>query len=538
MAAPNQQTSKDTVFHQIKIDGQQIGTNIKLVSMSVVRLINKVAHAQIVLTDGDAAKQNFQLSDQATFLPGNDIEVLLGYSNTNTLNTVFKGVVTRHTVHAPEKGQSRLVIEAKDKAVHLTLARQTLFFSNKTDKNVIDQLARNAGLQPSIADMPFQHPQMVMYDALPWDFIVMRAEANGKLVLTEDGVLKIVQPEIARQAHFKAKFGDNLFEVEAEMDARRQLKKTVAQSWDYTKQEVTKEQGRTNLAEPGNLSENDLAGKLHIEQTVFHNSHLEAQQLAAWANSHAQQSRLSKTFGRARMRGNASLRVGQTVELDGVGARFNGLSYITGIVHHFQKGWETEIQFGWGHEWFYRDAAPENTTARGLLPGVPGLQTGLVIDEGDNNDPDFKVKIKLPMVDPDGAGVWARVLTPVAGNGHGMYFRPKQGDEVLVSFIDNDPRYPIVLGSLYSRDKMPGIASNSTEQKFGYKSPENQQLLFDDTSKVIKLQTGNCSITIDGQSNTIELKAGASHKIKITETGIEINASGQTVVKGNPIMLN
>lgn len=537
MAAPNQQTVKDTVFHRIKINGQPISTDIKLVSLSVIRTINKVAHAQIVLTDGDAAQQNFQLSDQATFIPGNEIEVLLGYTNANSLNAVFKGVITRHTVSAPEKGQSRLIVEAKDKAVHLTLTRKTQFFSNDTDKNIIGQIAQNAGLQSQIADMPFRHPQMVMYDALPWDFIVMRAEANGKLVITEDGNLKIVEPVIATQAHFKAKFGDNLFEVEAEMDARRQLKKTTAQAWDYTRQEVATEQGRSTLAEPGNLSEADLANKLNIEETVFHNSHLGAQQLAAWANAHAQQSRLSKTFGRARIRGDANLRIGQTLELDGVGARFNGLTYITGIAHQFHKGWETEIQFGWGHEWFYRDAASENGASKGLLPGVPGVQTGLVIDEGDNNDPDFKVKIKLPLVDPNGVGVWARVLTPTAGNGHGVYFRPKQGDEVLVGFIDNDPRYPVVLGSLYSRDKMPGIAANSTEQKFGYKSPENQQLVFDDTAKTIKLETGNCSISLDGQSNTIELKVG-NNVIKITQTNIEIDASGQTIVKGNPIMLN
>jgi hypothetical protein len=73
-----------------------------------------------------------------------------------------------------------------------------------------------------------------------------------------------------------------------------------------------------------------------------------------------------------------------------VGARFNGLSYITGIAHHFHKGWETEIQFGWGHEWFYRDAAwkPNAGRAKGLIAGrTRRTQTGLVIDEGDNNDP-------------------------------------------------------------------------------------------------------------------------------------------------------
>lgn len=537
MTASNPQTSKDTVFHRININGKQISSEIGLVSMSVLRNFNKVAFAQVVLTDGDVAQQDFSLSNGATFLPGNEMEIQMGYSNSATLDTVFKGIITRHAVSAPEKGQSRLIIEAKDKAVQLTLSRKTQFYTNDTDQNIIRQIAQAIGLQSDVPDMPFKHPQMVQYDALDWDFIAMRAEANGKLVSTDDGVLKIINPTIAAEAHFKAEFGNNLFEVEAEMDARRQLKKVITQAWDYTKQEVTKKQGQTSLPEPGNLSEADLAGKLNIEESGFHTGHLGSQQLAAWANAIAQRSRLSKIFGRARIRGEASLRLGQTLELAGVGARFNGLSYITGIAHHFHKGWETEIQFGWGQEWFYHQLEAERGSAKGLLPDVPGTQIGLVIDEGDNNDPDFKVKIKLPLVDPNGSGIWARVLTPVAGNGHGVYFRPKKDDEVLVGFIANDPRYPVILGCLYSRDKLPDIAANSTEQKFGYKSPKKQQIIFDDDAKTIKFETGSCTITLDGQSNSIELKVGGN-TIKIDQTNIEINSSGQAVVKGNPIMLN
>ncbi|MCB9314763.1 MAG: type VI secretion system tip protein VgrG [Lewinellaceae bacterium] len=537
MAARTQQTSNDTVFHRILVNNKPISSETGLVSLSVFRSFNKVAYAQVVFSDGNVAKQDFDLSNETTFLPGNALEILLGYANSSTLDTVFKGIITRHAVSAPEIGQSRLIIEAKDEAVKLTLTRRTQFFTDKTDKKIIQQLAQAAGLQTEIADMPIQHPQMVMYDTLPWDFIVMRSEANGKLVSTDDGVLKIISPAIAAKADFKAQFGHNLLDIEAEMDARRQLKKATAKAWDFTKQEVSQEDGQSSLQEPGNLGESVLAGKLNIEEIAFHAGHLGARQLSAWANGKAQQSHLSTTCGRARIRGEASLRIGQTVELIGVGARFNGLAFITGIAHQYDKGWETEIQFGWDQEWFYRKIAAENGSAKGLLPDVPGLQIGIVIEEGDSSDPDFKVKIKLPLVDPDGAGIWARVLTPEAGAGHGLYLRPQKDDEVLVGFIANDPRYPVIMGCLYSRDKLPGIAADGTEQKFGYKSPESQLLEFDDSAKTIKLESGSCSITLDGQSNVIELKVGGN-TIKIDQSNIEINASAQVVVKGGTIMLN
>ncbi|MCB0573362.1 MAG: type VI secretion system tip protein VgrG [Saprospiraceae bacterium] len=537
MAAPSLQTSKNTVFHRIKLNGKQISTEIGLVSLSVLRNFNKVTHAQIVLTDGDVAKQDFALSNEITFLPGSDIEILLGYSNSASLDTVFKGVVTRHTIHAPEHGQSRLVLEAKDKAVLLTLVRKTRFFTDLKDKEIIQNQTEAVGLQAEIDGMDVQHRQMVMYDSLPWDFIVMRAEANGKLVSTDDGVLKIVSPAIAAKAHFKAQFGYNLYEIEAELDARRQLKKATTLAWDFTKQEVSSEQGESQLKEPGNLSSDSLADKLKIEELRFHAGHLGAQELSAWADAYAQQSRLSKTFGRARIRGDASLRIGQTLELVGAGARFNGLAFITGIAHHYQKGWETEIQFGWDHNWFYHQLESEGDSTKGLLPHVPGMQIGVVLNEGDENDPDFLVKIKLPLLDPDGVGIWARVLTPEAGNDHGLYLRPKQGDEVLVGFVANDPRYPVIMGCLYSREQLPGIASSGTEQKYGYRSAENQQLVFDDSAKTIKLETGNCSITLDGQGNKIELKVGGN-TITIDQQNIEINATAQAVIKGGTIALN
>ena len=51
---------------------------------------------------------------------------------------------------------------------------------------------------------------------------------------------------------------------------------------------------------------------------------------------------------------------------------------------------------------------------------------------------------------------WVRIASPMAsGNGRGMIFLPRVGDEVLVSFIQGDPDQPIILGSLYNASNMP-----------------------------------------------------------------------------------
>jgi type VI secretion system secreted protein VgrG len=50
---------------------------------------------------------------------------------------------------------------------------------------------------------------------------------------------------------------------------------------------------------------------------------------------------------------------------------------------------------------------------------------------------------------------WLRVAQSWAGKGWGTYFWPREGDEVLVDFMEGDPDQPIVVGSLYNGVNMP-----------------------------------------------------------------------------------
>jgi uncharacterized protein involved in type VI secretion and phage assembly len=46
--------------------------------------------------------------------------------------------------------------------------------------------------------------------------------------------------------------------------------------------------------------------------------------------------------------------------------------------------------------------------------------------------------------------VWARVAVPFAGNKRGGFFIPDVGDEVLLVLLSGDPRFPVVVGSLWN----------------------------------------------------------------------------------------
>jgi len=54
------------------------------------------------------------------------------------------------------------------------------------------------------------------------------------------------------------------------------------------------------------------------------------------------------------------------------------------------------------------------------------------------------------MISTSDDGIWARISTLDAGKQRGTFFRPEIGDEVIVGFLNDDPRYPVVLGMVNS----------------------------------------------------------------------------------------
>jgi type VI secretion system secreted protein VgrG len=103
-------------------------------------------------------------------------------------------------------------------------------------------------------------------------------------------------------------------------------------------------------------------------------------------------------------------------------------------------------------------------------PQVAGTQTAIVVGLGEpvHTDRDGRIKIQfhwqrgaqsaLRLDHPagsnapgdDSSGTWVRVAQPWAGANWGAHFTPRLGQEVLVSFIEDDIDRPVVIGSTYN----------------------------------------------------------------------------------------
>jgi len=262
------------------------------------------------------------------------------------------------------------------------------------------------------------------------------------------------------------------------------------------------------------------------------------------ADAWAMRNKLSKTAGRVRIEGNALVKPGTMITLAGVGNRFNGNVFVTGVLHHYEGYWQTDVQFGWREDWFYKKENVMDKPASGLLPGINGLQIGIVVSAEDNEpggSPQYRVKVHVPNITSGNEGIWARVATLTAGADYGTYFRPEANDEVILGFLNDDPREAIILGYLHSKDahKWP---FPEADKNFGIVTKAGLKLVMDETNKKITLTATTASgeqTIVMNDSGSMELKDDHQNSIKMDSSGITIQSStGNVVIKGTMVQIN
>ena len=152
-----------------------------------------------------------------------------------------------------------------------------------------------------------------------------------------------------------------------------------------------------------------------------------------------------------------------------------------------------------------------------------GVAPALVISNSDSTG-QGRVQLQLPWL-PE-VKPWARVATPSAGEGRGMYFIPQPGDEVLVAFGHGDLTEPYVLGSLWGpKDKPPQTGDGDPVNHRVIRTPEGHVLDFDDKEKSVTLTTiPGHSITITPDSITVQTSDSTASMTLTNDGSVTISA--------------
>ena len=256
--------------------------------------------------------------------------------------------------------------------------------------------------------------------------------------------------------------------------------------------------------------------------------------LDGWAAGRLQRSRLAAIRGVVEVQGTELPVPGALVELKGLGARFNGLALVSGVRHELGRGdWMTTLQLGLDprrlHERRPQAAAP---AAAGRIPPVSGLQIGVV--SALENDPagEDRIEVRLVTVSETDGLVWARIAAFDAGGDRGAVFRPEIGDEVVLGFIDDDPRDPVVLGALHSSAKAAPIPGSDDNHEKGYVSRAGMKLVFDDDKPSVTIETpGGALLRLDDDAGSLELADQNGNVVKMESSVLKITAAADFKVK-------
>lgn len=518
----------------ILVNGTAIAGNYSVLSVTVSHMAHKVPEAQIVLLDGDVSTATFEVSNSADFIPGVEIEIKAGYHSQE--ETIFKGMVVKQAVKVLQGQSSVLNIVAKHDIFKTTLNRKNTSFKDKKDSEVIESLIPGSS---DVDATTTQHKHLLQSFCTDWDFINLRAEANGMFVLPKYDKIQVKAPVLDADAVLSLYYGSSILEFEAEMDARNCYTEVKVSGWSASDQKVIEstESNQWNGKEPGNFTSNDAANAVgNSSLDMFWQGDTVTDNLDTVAKAAVIRHHLSKTFGRAQCIGFATIWPGDIIELNGVGDRFNGKAYVTGVHHSIREGkWDTDIQFGWKNKSYvsqYDDVTA--SPALGYMPGINGLQIGVVKKLESDPLSEFRVLIQLPTLGGADEAIWARMATLDAGKDRGSYFRPEIDDEVVVGFIDNNPLHAVIVGCMHSSKNASPITPADANQIKGFYSREKMRWQFDDDKKEILFDTpkGN-KILISEDQKGITLEDENGNKVVMNDNGIEITSSKDFKIKAN-----
>ncbi len=521
------QSTYDVPTFKLRSEGTDITNTYDVLSLVVDWVINRVPTARVVLRDGSAADETFTASRGNDLIPGKELEIAVGHDSND--QSIFKGLIVKQSLKVGAGGNSTLTLDCKDASVKLTIGRHSRYFVDKTDSDAIETIVGKYSLSKDIASTSIKHPEIVQYHATDWDFILSRVEMNGQIMLAERGKLRTKAPTTSGSPLITLTYGANLLEFEAEMDARTQYQAVKAKAWSYTDQKVIEADGaEPSVNNQGNLSGKTLAQVIGLsEWELRHGGLVQDQELKAWADAQMLKSRLSKIQGRVKTKGYADAKPDSLIQLAGVGDRFNGLAYVSGIRHEIRGGaWDTHMQLGMAPQWFYQEADIVDRPASGMLPGVNGLQIGVVVQLQKDPIGEDRILVKAPTIDAKADGTWARIATLDAGKDRGSFFRPEIGDEVVLGFLNDDPRDPIVLGMLNSSAKPAPLPAKDVNHQKGFFTRSKLKLSFDDDKKVIGLETpsGN-KLTISDDAKGITLEDQNGNSLKLNDSGITLKSA-------------
>ena len=165
------------------------------------------------------------------------------------------------------------------------------------------------------------------------------------------------------------------------------------------------------------------------------------------------------------------------------------------------------------------------------------------------DDPDQLNRVEVGLLSYNGTErqegrVWARVAMPFAGKDYGGFFFPNVRDQVLVTFINGDSRFPVVVGSLWHNNAPPPTAfggDGKKVDKWVMVGKGGTEIAIDESTSdgpriVLKTPAGTTVELTDNSGGSLTCTFQQS-SVTLDSTGISLRSSGAVNIDGSTITL-
>lgn len=515
----------------LKLDGGEADAALHddVLRVDVHEEVGRLARAILLVRNWDEEARRVKHSDGVDLAPGTPVEIGLGYSG--AFETVFDGVVTDLSGAFLSSDEPVLRVGCRCRGALLAAGRRSRVFEELAEGDVAASLAGEHGLSADTENGP-EHPTLVQWNTTDWDFLVSRARRLGWALYVRGERLAFRPPDLGQAPVATLEWGATLLETTLDQDMRLRRDPTAARAWDpeslEAKEAVTAPDDAGIPAGSRRGVGNALAdtGWSGREDRVGWPGPLPTGELDSEAGGRALREALAHHHGSGRSIGLPQLRIDRVLELRGLGERWSGPHYLTAVRHVLDgHGYVTEFQLGEPPRLVPNEVERAFPAARdaGLVPAI--------VEDLDDPNGWGRVKVRFPWMGSDLNPVWARLSLPAAGAERGFFFIPENGDEVVVGFLGDEARYPVVVGSLWNGNHAPPVSldPNANDVR-SIVSRAGHRLTFDDAddAPAVRVETaaGQSVILDDTEgSEKIEMADAFGNRLTLDGDGITLEAA-------------
>ncbi|WP_187428042.1 hypothetical protein ROLI_001580 [Roseobacter fucihabitans] len=513
----------------IKINGSAISDVLLVASVKVYKQLGRIPEAVVTIETGSIPANEFDVVDGAEFDLGAKIEVSAFYGD-EAEGLLFKGIIYGKRLRIRAADPPQMILTCRDKAAVMNVVSKTTPFADQKDSDVMSNIIKQSGLTADIKATQIAARDQLQHNCTDWDFLRMLADRNGYILLSDDEKIKAAPPDVNGAAVLSLTLGVDIITFDAEADTRALIGEASGRSWDEAGQDIVEEDAKAPKdLKWGNLKNDALSDVIGGAKRGFAIPDvMDAADMGVIASARRLRSSLSALQGRCSFQGNAKPLPDTMIEIAGVGERFGGTAYISGVEQQIERGeWTTEVMLGLPADWRSDVSDLGGADAAGLTTPIRGLQIATVVTLMQDPDDRLRVQVKLPMLGIEETLVWARFAAPYATADAGIQFMPEIGDEVVVAFLNADPNAPVILGSLHNGTAAQPYTPDEPNTFKGIVSKSRMKIEFEDEKKILTLETpGGHKVVMDDDTNTVTITDSNGNEMEMAAAGIALDSPG------------